>query len=539
MTAATGRRRPAIECRPAFMTPRNLDRPTLGPRIASVARALGKPLLPWQRDAVDVALELDPTTGLLAYGECDLVVMRQNGKSETLLPLMTHRSTGFDRSLTRWLNAEYGLELMPPGSQRTMYLAQTADEARKKWRDVHLKRIQASPLSSLLIEARLRQNQEMMTWTNGSTWLPAAATAKGGGTGDSLDLGVIDEAWAHEARTELSIRPTMLTRDWRQLWVASMVPGPKRRAPGQWPYLLDKMRAGRARVEAGTRSRVFYCEFSAPVGADPTDPATWWGCMPALGHTIGEQAIVDDLNALGLADFEAEYLGWEPKTSTPRWLVVPKSAWDDRADSTSSADDPLAYSIETTDDLSTTTISMAGLRGGDRTRLHVEIVDRRPGVEWAVARMVEVVESWGACAVAIDPAGAAAALLTPLEFALAEVGQDVPLLRPNAREVRAAAARLVMACGVVDEATREAAEDGEDTPAGGGPGPRRLSHLGQSELDRSLASADKRWIGPQFAFVEAVPGADMSPVRSVALAAWAGDHVDWEGSSYDIGSSLG
>lgn len=537
MTATLGRR-PAIECRPRYMTPRTPDRPTLGPRVAEIAAALGKPFLPWQREAADVAYELDPETGYLVYSECDLIVMRQNGKSELLFPVMTHRSLGFDRSLTRWLNAQYGTDLQPPGAQRTMYLAQTADKARAKWRDIHVARIRESALSPLLIDARLRQNQEMMTWTNGSTWVPAAATKKDGGTGDSLDCGVIDEAWAHEPSTELGLRPTMLTRPWRQLWIASMIPGPRRRAPGTYPYLMSKIKRGRARVEAGMRSGVFYLEFSAREGMDPKDPATWWSCMPALGRTIPERAVLEDFDELGLADFEAEYLGWEPKVGTPRWLVIGETAWKDRGDPGSSAEDPVACGVETNADLSTTTISIAGLRGGSRDRVHVEVVERLPGIEWAVKRTCEVVESWSVCAIAIDPAGAASALIDPIRRELDERGIDCPVLKPNSREVAAGHSRFLMACGVeTADVVESAAGDGPDLPVP--PVRRRLSHLGQPELDRSVASAEKGYTGSLWRFVEAMPGADMSPIRSVALALYAGDGVDWEGATYDIASSLG
>jgi hypothetical protein len=35
--------------------------------VADVAEAPGTPLMSWQRQVADVAMELDPQTGLLAY----------------------------------------------------------------------------------------------------------------------------------------------------------------------------------------------------------------------------------------------------------------------------------------------------------------------------------------------------------------------------------------------------------------------------------------------------------------------------------------
>ncbi len=50
---------------------------TLGPRVAETAEALGAPLMPWQRHLVDVVLEADPETGLLARREVVVTVPRQ------------------------------------------------------------------------------------------------------------------------------------------------------------------------------------------------------------------------------------------------------------------------------------------------------------------------------------------------------------------------------------------------------------------------------------------------------------------------------
>lgn len=522
------------DCQPRYMTRRSPERYTLGGRVADIATALGKPPLPYQRKVYDVALELDPVTGLLAYSTVIIVIPRQNGKSEMLLPVMTHRSLGFDGSLINWIHDLYGFTVPEPGSQRTMYLTQAADEARKKWRRQHLARIEKSPLSSLLLDVTLRQNQEQMLWVNGSTWVPGSATAKTGGTGDTLDLGVIDEGWSHAARTELALRPTMLTRPWAQLWVASMVPGPDRCKPHEWPWLREQIEKGRALVEAGVTSDTCYVEFSAPPGLDPGDPKTWYMAMPALGLTVSERAVRADFKRFNLADFEAEYLGWEPQVGTARWLLVSQSIWRARHDRTSAAGDPVALAIESTSDQGTTSIGFAGLRNEDANQVHIELVERLPGNEWAIDLVVKLCQQWEVCSIAINPSGGAAALIEPLTRALDAADVMVEILKPTSREVSAAAARLVMATGALpspDDA--ELPEDEDAKPM------RRVTHLGQPELDRSLASATRKQTGELWKFDPAIPGADMSPIRAVALAMWAGDRVEWAGASYDIGSSLG
>lgn len=454
-------------------------------------------------------MEIDPATGLPAYGEVVLVMGRQNGKTETLLPLMAHRCLGFGPM------------------QRVTYTAQTADSAREKWRDIHLDRLRKSPLSAL-VTARLRLNAEAMVFPNGSMWFPSSTTGKTSGTGDTLDLAVIDEAWSRpSARTEMGLRPAMLTRPARQLWVASMVPGLVKVLPHEWPYLRSKMVAGRSRVDAGITTGTAYFEWSADDQLDPADPATWWSCMPALGHTITEKSVREDFDgdAFSLIDFCAEYLGWEPQVSAKQWQAVRRGVWDGLWDPGSTPLDPVALSVDTNLERSVTSIGLAARReDGD---WHLELVDRRPGVDWSVARLVELCERWMPCAVAVDVNGPAASLVTgqaPLTTALAAAGLSVPVWRPNLREVAGACAGLFDATGQVDG-------DGQVLE------PRRVHHLGQQELTDSAAAARRRTVGSQWVFDRQSP--ECPPIYTVSLALAAGERVDWAGGDYDVASSLG
>src|SRR5687767_7254756 len=82
-------------CPPRYSTARRVSRATYGPRVGQVARLLGKPLMPWQQQVADVALEVDPATGLLVYREVVLTVPRQAGKTLLGLAVKTHRCLGF------------------------------------------------------------------------------------------------------------------------------------------------------------------------------------------------------------------------------------------------------------------------------------------------------------------------------------------------------------------------------------------------------------------------------------------------------------
>jgi hypothetical protein len=61
--------RSSLTCSPRWATPRVPARRTLGGAATKIARELGQPLMPWQQQVFDVALELDERTGRLVYRE--------------------------------------------------------------------------------------------------------------------------------------------------------------------------------------------------------------------------------------------------------------------------------------------------------------------------------------------------------------------------------------------------------------------------------------------------------------------------------------
>ena len=145
----------------------------MGGRVGAVAKALGTPLMPWQQHVADVALEVDPATGLLAYREIDLTVPRQSGKTTLLLAVMVHRA----------------LRLGAP--QNIAYTAQTRNAARKKWEDEHVKALEASTFGKRgLFTVRRSNGSEAIQWVNGSKHSFEAPTETAS-HGETLDLGAV------------------------------------------------------------------------------------------------------------------------------------------------------------------------------------------------------------------------------------------------------------------------------------------------------------------------------------------------------------
>lgn len=493
----------------------------MGPRVGEIARRLGKPLMPHQQLIADVVLEIDPGTGLLAYDEVVVIGPRQvTGKTEFFLPFATHRCTGFGSELTAWVRRELGIVLPEPGPQAVFYTAQTADDARDKWRKQHLGRLTRSPFyrgRAPQFSYRLQRNSEEIMWRNGSTWSPGSTTGKTAGTGDTLDLPVIDEAWSRpDNRTELGMRPAKLTRPWAQLLVMSMIPGLSRAKPGEWPYLKSKREIGRARVAAGVRRGMAIFDFTAPDGLDPGDPDTWYTCMPGLGRTAMERTVRSDYDAataaggVALVDWCAEYLGWEPMETTAGWRLVSRQAWEARRDPGSSIAGRPAIAVEMTEDRSRGWIVAAGYRpDGD---YHLEVVEpgyrilpHVTGVDWMLRRVLDIWEGQRPWTVVVDPGGPASSLIVPLRNA----GVDV--LTPSGPEIAGGCGRLFDATGQADDGERVADPDG-----------RRCWHLGQQVLDRAVRQLDgldvSRGARGAIQFVRKGTADAVRPVNGAALA---------------------
>jgi hypothetical protein len=97
-------------------------------------------------------------------------------------------------------------------------------------------------------------------------------------------------------------------------------------------YFRGKVEAGRAAAEAGATEVACYIGYSAADDADPGDPATWWGCMPALGRTVTEETVHADFETMSLAEFRRAYLCQWPEVAKPGWDVVGQAAWEACAD---------------------------------------------------------------------------------------------------------------------------------------------------------------------------------------------------------------
>lgn len=427
--------------------------------------------MPWQQYVADVALEIDPATGLLFYREVDLEVPRQSGKTTLILALAVHRARA-------WVQR-----------QNISYAAQTRNDSRKKWEDDHVAALDASPFGKRKpkpYRVRLTNGNEAILWKNGSRH-GISASGETSGHGSTIDLGFVDEAFAQkDNRLEQAFKPAMITRPDPQLWVVSTAG----RTAGTSPYLWGKVEAGRVRCEANDHPGVAYFEWSAADDMDRADPATWWATMPALGHTVTEAAVAADFASMDPAEFDRAYLNrWNPNATDS---VLPGDRWAALGTSTGMHDPP-TFAIDVSPDQSSAAIAAAGAGISGRPTAG-EIVEHNAGTSWLVPRLQQLKDK-GTLSnrrpVLLDAAGPAASLIPALDAAgIAYVAVST---QDHGR-----------ACGALLDAVLA----------------DQVEHANQPMLDVAVAGASRRTIADRWLWSRRSSSIDISPLVAFTLAHW-------------------
>ena len=451
-------------CLPRWATPRTPERPTYGGRVAKLAQALGLPLMPWQKQIANVAFEIMPDTGRPAYRVVRVAVPRQSGKTTLVLVIQV------DRSLN-WGDL-----------QHTLYTAQDRNHSREKWEE-QTEYLRRTVLRKQFLQRR-QTGMERTVWKATGSVVGITASGETSGHGGTLDLGIVDEAWAQkDERLAAAFRPAMMTRRHAQEWWLSTM-GTEDSIP--WN---DRVDDGRARVEAqllepSECKGVAYFEWSAPDDDDPYNEETWWRCMPALGVTVDVQTVWTDARSLPEADFRRGYLNQRTVGGRP---VIEPGMWPKLKNLEVQVGQVIVFGVDATPDRQFASIVACGWADGSG-RTAIELIDHRPGVGWLVPRLAELAAKWKPLTIVADRASPAGKLTHELEtLGLPTMATDT--------------GQYAGACG----AFYDAVLDG------------MVYHRGQAPLDAAIASARKRQIGDTWAWARR-EGGDVSPLVAATLA---------------------
>jgi hypothetical protein len=453
--------------------------------VANVAASLGKTLMPWQRYVADVAMELD-ADGSLYYDRVIVTVPRQSGKTTLVLPVFAHRSV-----------AEFPGGRLDRGPQRQTiaYTAQTRNDARKKWIKEFIPLLEASPFRHQF-DKRLTNGSEGLDWANGSTF-DLVATMEKSGHGDTLDLGIIDEAFAQtDDRLEQALEPAMITRVSPQLWIISTAGENEVKSPFLWAQVA----AGRKICAEGLDSRTAYFEWSVGDDEDADDIEVVASRHPAVGYTI----TVADLDARrrqfqakgDMSGFRRAYCNMWGAVEALRDAKLPTDAWADSV--TDSPPDiapgtvTIAYDVSLDGAWGSIAVGAADLRAP-----YVELVEHREGSGWIPGRMVELVQAWRPLSVGCNGAGPAGAQVQAVREAFARAGIEPDLLK------QMSAPEYKQACG------------GFYTDVVEG---RLVRPGGQGPLDLAAGDASERPLGDAWAWDIRSATVPISPLVAVTIA---------------------
>ena len=413
--------------------------------------------MPWQQQVIDVGLEIDPETGLFAYREVILTIMRQQGKTVVIFGVELDRCT------------------MWGPRQRVIYTAQTGSDARKKLLEDQVPMIKGSPLAALVQKIHQAQGNEGIIFKNGSR-IGVAASSQDAAHGFTLDLGVLDECWRDEDdRREQAMIPAMNTRPMAQIWVAST------QGTEKSSYLNRKTEMGRAAAAADQGSGIAYFEWSIPADEDIEDPEVWWTYMPALGWTIQPNAVAHALRTMDEAEWRRAFGNQRTRAAQER--VISDIVWDQVQNTRAEVGRKSAVSFGL--DVHPDRTSAAIVASDGQT---VELIDYRSGTNWVLERAKALLERWRGRFV-IDGGGPAVSVASDLE------GEGLPVDKFSSAEVAAACARIYDALADSKLQVRTA-----------------------EVLDIAVAGLAKRPVGDRFVWARSTSQTDITPFMAATLA---------------------
>jgi hypothetical protein len=393
---------------------------------------------------------------------------------------------------TLLVSGRIGMQLLKPRSG-VVYTAQDRNTAREKW-DEHVDLLRSCRAFDKRVADHIKANgREALVMRNGASYRITTPNEKAGRS-KSLELVVIDEAFAQKLSLVGALQPTMATFPWAQLWLLSNA------GTDLSELLLHYRDLGRRDAEDAT-GRLAWCEF-APSDEQRShlDRRSWREAIPTLGVPGGvtPEAVEEAAMTTDEVTFRREWLnewvgrvisgvdeaGWE-ECSQPAELEVGTRLMlgadvaPDRSKTTISASGPVQWINPKTETV--------------ETRWCVEVVESHPGVDWAVDALAELTKTWD-CAVAVDKVGPGANLI-------ARLGEHyVDVIEMNTAALTDACADFVDA---IDN--------------------RSLHHRHQPELDAAVAVAQRRPVGERFAWARR-GGNDITALGSATNAHWAARH---------------
>ncbi|MFJ2178897.1 terminase [Streptomyces sp. NPDC087851] len=485
---ARGHQRPRVYTAPPFAS-------SSGQEAVELAAVTGLMLDDWQQFALHVGLGERPNGAWSAF-EVAVNVARQNGKGGIIEARELAGLFLFGERLI--LHSAHEFKTAKEAFLRIVALITNCDSLRKRVKAV--RRTTGEEAIELLTGQRLR----------------FLARSGGSGRGFTGNTNIFDEDMILGDDAMGALMPTMAAVKDPQVWYlgSAGIGSPSQQLARLRRRALAAMESGvpdpaLAYLEWSIDPHVRECPPDCTAHDDPLSSLSVAKANPALGYRLTLEHTERERLTMSPEIYARERLGVGnyPVDAEDAWRVISEETWRALADGTSSPADPVAFAVDTTPERSHSAI---GVAGGNGDALHVEVTDHRPGTGWVTDRLMELVEKWAPCAVAIDAGGPAASLIPAVKKALEERGLGDLLIEMKTRQVAGAYGQFYDG---VSEQT--------------------IAHLDQAPLATALAGADTRPVGEGQAWARRGVSVDISPLVAVTHAAWAHrerSHLESEGA---------
>lgn len=320
----------------------------------------------------------------------------------------------------------------------------------------------------------------------------------GGGRGTTYDLLIIDEA-QHLAEEDLAaVRPVISSGALgnSQIIYLGTPPDPDKLGDGFGQAFV------RIRSNAGKTKTQSWIEYGAPDGPLPDleDMELLYSANPSLdvkhgngSHGLDFEVIEGERTEMDPEDYARERLGWwGEQVSAAALSPIHVPSWK-----TSTDEDPghspekmACFAVEVDIDRAWASVGAAGLR--EDGRIQLEVVDRRRGIDWIVARCVELNRSHGPIPFVIDGGGPAYTLVK----ALKEAGLSV---------IVAGGADVAKACATLVDAVLQ----------------MQIAHGPDDDLQAAVEGCrTRKFRDGGFVFGRVASSVDVTPLMAVTLAWW-------------------
>lgn len=456
---------------------------TLGAEAAALAAAAGLELEPWQRAGLDTMLSVreDGKWACFEYAE---MCSRQAGKTALYKA----------RALAGFLLL---------GEETILWSAHEVKTSMRAWRDLRaLFQALGSPLNDNLIDVdgipikvNASNGSEGFERLDTGQQIRMVARSKGSGRGWSVDLLIVDEAFAYEEMHADALMPTLSARPNPQIGYAS--------SPPLSGSTAGPMYALKTRADAGGDETLGYRDWgladvlddvlalpAAERAAFLDDRERWAAAIPALGlGRVTEESVLRLRRSLSDAGFAREVLGcWPRRVDANAGDVIDPQTWADRADGESRPVGDIVLALDVSPGGRSAAFASSGRR--DDGRLHVKVVDYRPGTGWVVERAIELRDRWQPRKIMLDPSGPAGALIADL----ADAGVELELVSPR---------EMAQACGAL---VNDLVED-------------RIRHCDQDALNDAVTQAQAKVSGDAWKWARRDSSGDISPLVAATAAA--------------------